>query len=121
VEEEEDEPKMKCLIANDEDMQLNVLKFLFSNKNYEVVIAHNGFEAFQEVQKSLGSIESLFDLILLDLSMPITDGYEACRKITNLFQEDSIKIDKDSSISLKLSELKPIMLACSSMMTEIER
>ena len=47
--EEEEIPKFRCLIANDEDMQLNVLRFLFTNQQFEVVIAHNGFEAFQEV------------------------------------------------------------------------
>ena len=66
-------------------MQLNVLSLIFSDLEFNVVVAHNGFEAFKEVQKSLTSPETSFDMILLDLNMPICDGYEACRKILNLY------------------------------------
>ena len=32
--------------------------------------------------------ESLFDLIVLDLNMPISDGYEACKNIVNLYADN---------------------------------
>ena len=40
-----------------------------------------------EAQKSIKD-KKLFDLILLDLHMPITDGYEACLQIVELFKQD---------------------------------
>jgi len=39
-------PKIKVLVANDEPMQLLVLKLLFSRLNCEVVTARNGHEAY---------------------------------------------------------------------------
>ena len=32
--------------------------------------------------------DSLFDLIVLDLNMPISDGYEACKNIVNLYADN---------------------------------
>ena len=69
--------KYSVLIANDEEMQLYVLKVLFTKMNFDVQTARNGFEAFQMVVESHKSRE-FFDLIVLDLGMPISDGYEAC-------------------------------------------
>jgi CheY-like chemotaxis protein len=37
----------------------------------------NGFDSFKS-----------FDIILLDLDMPISDGYEACKNILKIFNND---------------------------------
>ena len=37
--------KMKCLIANDEDMQLAMLERLFHREHFDVMTARNGYEA----------------------------------------------------------------------------
>ena len=42
-----------CLVANDEDYQLLVIKYVLEKHSFNVVTAKNGFEAFQEVQRSL--------------------------------------------------------------------
>lgn len=75
--------RFKCLIANDEAIILNLLTMLFKINNFEVVAAQNGHEAFEKVEKSFikddhGNYQGLFDLIVLDLNMPISDGFEAC-------------------------------------------
>ena len=51
--------------------------------------AVNGQEAVQEVDKIIqaGTIE--LDLIVLDLQMPILNGYEACTQIKRLYSENS--------------------------------
>lgn len=43
----------------------------------KVVIATNGLEAFEEVLKTAQPNMRRFDLILLDLNMPVIDGCEA--------------------------------------------
>jgi len=44
-----------------------------------VTVAQNGFEAFEIIKSSMSeTLESIFDLIILDLNMPISDGYQAC-------------------------------------------
>lgn len=37
--------KFKCLVANDDDMQLSILESIFQNAEFEVHLARNGFEA----------------------------------------------------------------------------
>ena len=71
-------------MVNDDDSVLYIQKHLFAAKGFNVQTAMNGFEAFEIVKQSLqqsedGGPPNLFDLVLLDLEMPITNGYEACR------------------------------------------
>mmetsp|Transcript_17115 Transcript_17115/g.26463 ORF Transcript_17115/g.26463 Transcript_17115/m.26463 type:complete len:152 (-) Transcript_17115:749-1204(-) len=87
-----EQPAFRVLVANDEEFQLQMQTLLLEGKNCEVVEARNGFEAFSKVQKSIQSHkqEELFDLVVLDLNMPIENGYNACRMITKLYSENSI-------------------------------
>lgn len=32
----------------------------------------------------------MFDLVILDLNMPISDGYEACKKINQMYDENKL-------------------------------
>ena len=75
-------------MANDDEMQLLALTHIIAKCNFEVIPVKNGYEAYLEAQKSIKD-SKLFDLILLDLNMPITDGYEACIQIVELFNLDS--------------------------------
>jgi len=72
------EKKYKMLIANDDEMQLMILDILYSKFEIQVSQARNGHEAFEQVQMSIRDPSQLFDIILLDLNMPISNGYEAC-------------------------------------------
>lgn len=64
-------------------------------------LAKNGFEAFQQVQRNLTQKDPPFHLILLDLQMPISDGYDALKNITLLFDDQKIfKIDQSFNQSL---------------------
>ena len=74
-------PRFKCLIANDESLQLTILETMFERNGFEVVTASNGQAAYEEVLKTATFNSRQFDLIVLDLCMPVTDGYEACRLI----------------------------------------
>lgn len=64
------------LVAEDDPVNQMVLRMIFSKwKGTRVSIANNGAEALQQLQ------EQAFDLILMDLQMPVMDGYEACLAI----------------------------------------
>lgn len=81
-------------------MQLYILKMLFIRYDFDVVTAINGYEAYNYVVKSVcdyneatqnrdpNSNSYLFDLILLDLNMPISDGFETCNKIHKLYTKN---------------------------------
>lgn len=45
---------------------------------FQVQQATNGYEAFQMVANSLQDPQDFFTLILMDLNMPISDGFDTC-------------------------------------------
>jgi CheY-like chemotaxis protein len=66
--------KKRILIAEDNDSNYDLL-YEILQLDYEIIRAVNGQEAI-----SLYKSEKI-DLILMDLSMPVLDGYEATKKI----------------------------------------
>ncbi len=65
----------KILLVEDDEMNRDMLSRRLKRKGFDVIIAVDGR---QGVAKA--SAESP-DLILLDMSLPVTDGWEAARKI----------------------------------------
>ena len=72
--------KKKFLIAEDNDSNYDLL-FEILQLDYKVIRAINGQEAVDKY--NAGNI----DLILMDLSMPVLDGYEATKKIRETDKE----------------------------------
>ena len=62
----------------------------------------------------------MYDVIILDLNMPISDGFDACLKIRQLyesvkfFQKANNQSEHSASTFQQLKELKPLIIACSS-------
>ena len=83
-----------------------ILELLLGQAGFQTVSCVNGFEAFQKVQDSLAdeSCASLFDVIVLDLNMPICGGKEACSKIVELYKGSSLFQEK-SFFTLKGSQI----------------
>ena len=67
------ESQAKILVVDDEVDNVRVLEALLLRRGYEVVKARNGAEALQQVEREQP------DLILLDVMMPIMDGFEVCK------------------------------------------
>jgi len=65
----------KILIAEDEEVLLNVLKDRFEAEGWEVTTARDGEEAVESIKKIRP------DLVLLDLLMPKKDGFEVLKEI----------------------------------------
>ena len=70
-------PVLRCIVANDNPFQLMACVLNLKKYNMEVIEAVNGYEAVQKVKKCI-SDNTEINFILLDLNMPILDGYEAC-------------------------------------------
>jgi len=67
---------LRILIAEDDENNLNYLLLLFSELNVKTILAKNGEEAVAKCKE-----QKNIDLVLMDLKMPVMDGYEATRQI----------------------------------------
>ncbi len=67
----------KILIVDDEPNIVMALEYTFKKNNYEVFIARDGQEALDIVKLNFP------DLIILDVMMPMVDGYATLEQIRN--------------------------------------
>ena len=85
----------KVLVVDDDPYILMSLEFLMKKNGYDVMVARNGTEALELVEKQMPNI------VLLDIMMPDVDGYEICRHIKN---SDKLKHTKVVFMSAKTKE-----------------
>ncbi|MCI5132771.1 MAG: response regulator [Candidatus Electrothrix sp. EH2] len=69
---------VRVLLAEDNELNQELAKLLLSRKGMIVTIANNGAEALELLRSSD------FDCVLMDIQMPVMDGYTACREIRNM-------------------------------------
>jgi len=62
-------PAIKILIADDEEVVLEIMARKISSQGYEVITASDGQEAWEKI------VRELPDIIILDLNMPKMDGW----------------------------------------------
>ncbi len=79
-------PKEKILIVDDEETNIKLLLSLLGSLGYDIETAGNGVEAMQK------AVSHRPDLIILDIIMPVMDGYEACRHIKSVPETKNIPI-----------------------------
>jgi DNA-binding response OmpR family regulator len=65
----------RILLVDDEESIQTLLSFPLRKDGYEVVLAGDGAEAL----KRFG--EGAFDLVVLDVMMPVLDGFEVCKRL----------------------------------------
>ena len=67
------------LIAEDDDITRILLKRILKDENMSILYAHNGQEAID-----LAKLHPEINLVLMDIKMPLLNGYEATRQIKKL-------------------------------------
>lgn len=92
--------KSKILIVDDDPYILLSLEFLFKKNGYDVLIARNGTECLDLVEKEHPV------LILLDIMMADMDGFSICEKIKS---------------TPKLADIKIVFLSAKSKDTDIKK
>jgi two-component system cell cycle response regulator DivK len=65
----------RILVVEDQEDNMQILRDTLTNAGYEIVEAVNGEEALAAIASGRP------DLILMDIQIPIIDGYEATRRI----------------------------------------
>ncbi len=76
-----DKSKKTILIAEDDEFNFKLLKEILQEYNFRIVRASTGLEAVDYCTKEKPSI------VLMDLKMPVMDGYEATKKIMILYPD----------------------------------
>ena len=70
--------KPRVLLVDDDETLVRLLSFALDQEGFEVAVARTGAEAVSE------TAETQPDLVILDIMMPVMDGWEACARICEL-------------------------------------
>ena len=77
------------LVAEDNELNMEVAKFILESAGATVVLVENGERCVKEFR---ASEEGEFDAVLMDIMMPIMDGLEATACIRALEREDAMTV-----------------------------
>ena len=77
---------LHILLAEDNELNMEIAEFMLQNEGAEVTKAWDGQEAVKIFEKSRSGE---FDVILMDIMMPVMNGYEAAKMIRSLDKEDA--------------------------------
>jgi len=75
----------KVLVAEDNFINQKLIKQILIKYGIEVELANNGLEAFEKIK------DTKYDLILMDIQMPVMDGVEATHEIINYEKEEALQ------------------------------
>lgn len=76
----------RLLVAEDNELNREIVKELLMDAGFEVEIAHDGSEAVKAVKNHA---PGYYNLVLMDIQMPVMNGYEATEEIRAMDREDA--------------------------------
>jgi len=74
--------QLKILLVDDNYLNLRLASTMLNNLGCEVTVSHNGQEALNEL------VKTHFDLVFMDVQMPVLDGYETTKRIRKKLKLD---------------------------------
>lgn len=99
------------LIVEDDDTSCLLLQAMLGQENYKLLFAVNGKHAVQMFREN-----PRINLILMDLKMPVMDGYEATRQIRTL--NKNIPIIAQTAYALSGDNEKAMNAGCNDYVTK---
>jgi two-component system, cell cycle response regulator DivK len=102
----------RILVVEDQEDNRRILRDLLTNAGFEIVQAENGREALTAAARERP------DLILMDLQLPLLDGYEATRRIKADPALRAIPIIVVTSYALSGDETKARAAGCDAYVTK---
>jgi two-component system cell cycle response regulator DivK len=96
----------RIMVVEDQEDNRQILRDLLGNAGYELIEAENGEEALAAVARHRP------DLILMDIQLPVMDGYEATRRIRTNPGMKSVPIIAVTSYALAGDESKALAAGC---------
>ena len=102
------------LVVEDEMEQAKIYQQYLEQKNYVVIVCHNGMDAFSTFKEN----PNLFDLVLTDYSMQGMTGIQLIKKILDIRSDIPVilctgygEIKEDKKLGIRKYLVKPIKLA----------
>ena len=84
------------LIAEDNQINQKILRGVLSDSGMKIIVVNNGQEALNEVKNN-----KELDLVFMDTNMPTMDGYEATKKIREIYDEKQLPIVAISGVEFQ--------------------
>ena len=102
----------QILIIEDQEDNRAILRDLLTSAGYEFVEAINGAEGVTAAERERP------DLILMDIQLPLLDGYEATRRIRAIEGLQATPIIAVTSYALSGDEAKALAAGCNAYITK---
>jgi two-component system, cell cycle response regulator DivK len=102
----------RILVVEDQEDNRQILRDLLGNAGYELVEAVDGEQALLMYAKQRP------DLILMDIQLPLLDGYEVTRRIRTDPESKGIPIIAVTSYALAGDEAKAVAAGCDGYITK---
>jgi DNA-binding response OmpR family regulator len=90
------QPAYRVLVAEDNHVMSDVLRFNLERAGFEVVVTNNGRLAVEQLR------QAKFDLLITDYQMPEVDGKELCRTVREVLGQSEMPIVMCSAKGLEL-------------------
>ena len=103
----------KILVADDDIRNIYVLSEVLGSKGAETITANNGKEAVETLDA-----HSDIDVILMDIMMPVMDGYEATKIIKSNAKTKNIPIIAVTSKAMAEDQVKALEAGCDDYITK---
>jgi two-component system, cell cycle response regulator DivK len=68
----------QVLVVEDSSVIQNITKKVLQSQNYQITVVKNGLQVLEVLEKAT------FDIILMDINMPVMDGMECARQVRKL-------------------------------------
>ena len=94
----------KILIVDDEPSIIVALQFLMEQNGYQTLVAFSGEEAMETIA------EHRPDLILLDIMLPVVDGFEVCQRVRENPEWSNIRIVLVTALGSEVNVTKGLAL-----------
>ncbi|MBN2407997.1 MAG: response regulator [Elusimicrobia bacterium] len=103
---------VRILVADDEEIILELVRDTLESQGYEVIVAHDGREALEQIYAHKP------DVLLLDVKMPFLTGYEVCEKIREDILMSNIPIIMLTAKTSEQDEIKGLESGVDDYMTK---
>ena len=102
----------KILIVDDEPSIIVPLQFLMEQNGYETLVAFSGEEAMESI------VANPPDLILLDIMLPVIDGFEVCQRVREIPELDHVRIIMITAMGSEANIAKGLALGADAYITK---